>query len=179
MIPHIQSMWSPNPRSVAKSSNMKSSSTNHRHLSAVVVLLAMAVTGMAAASELVADVWKDPNCGCCKVWVDHLKEAGITVRVFNTGNTGARARLGIPAKLGSCHTAKINGYVIEGHVPAADIQRLLREKPKAVGLAVPGMPLGSPGMDGPVYGNRVMAYDVLLVQADGSTSVYQSYPGSQ
>jgi hypothetical protein len=113
------------------------------------------------------------------VWVDHLKEAGITVRVFNTGNTGARARLGIPAKLGSCHTAKINGYVIEGHVPAADIQRLLREKPKAVGLAVPGMPLGSPGMDGPVYGNRVMAYDVLLVQADGSTSVYQSYPGSQ
>lgn len=147
--------------------------------SVLLIVLSMVFSGMAAASDLVADIWKDPNCGCCKLWMEHLKEAGINVRVSETGNTAARARLGMPAKLGSCHTARINGYVIEGHVPVADIQRLLREKPKALGLAVPGMPLGSPGMDGPAYGNRAVAYDVLLVQADGSTRVYQSYQGSQ
>lgn len=158
---------------------MKASSKQFRYQLALAILLSMAVTGVATASELVADIWKDPNCGCCKVWMDRLKEAGINARVFNTGNAGARLRLGVPAKLGSCHTARINGYVIEGHVPVADIQRLLREKPKAIGLAVPGMPLRSPGMDGSAYGNRKMAYNVLLVQSDGSTSVYQSYPGSQ
>lgn len=159
--------------------SMKERIVKPRNWFVLVVLLSMAVSSAAAATELVADIWKDPNCGCCKLWMERLKEGGINVRVFDTGNTGARARLGIPAKLGSCHTAKINGYVIEGHVPVTDILRLLREKPQAVGLAVPGMPLGSPGMDGPVYGNRAVAYDVLLVQANGSTSVYQSYQGSQ
>ena len=149
---------------------------NHRHLSAVVVLLAMAVQ-VWRQPELVADVWKDPKSWLLQGAGGSPEEAGIT-HAPNT-ETPAHAHARHPSKAGLCHTAKINGYVIEGHVPAADIQRLLREKPKAVGLAVPGMPLGSPGMDGPVYGNRVMAYDVLLVQADGSTSVYQSYPGSQ
>lgn len=148
--------------------------------SKLLLLLSATATGVVAASELSAEVWKDPNCGCCTEWIAHLERAGIKARVQNTeNNIEARARLGIPAKFGSCHTAKIGGYAIEGHVPVADIQRLLTEKPRAIGLAVPGMPLGSPGMDGPAYGNRKMAYDVLLIHADGSSSVYRSYAESR
>ena len=121
------------------------------------------------------DVWKDPNCGCCKDWVTHLEQAGFKVTVQETGNAATRKRLGMPDKLGSCHTARVGGYVIEGHVPAADILRLLREKPDALGLAVPGMPIGSPGMDGPAYGGRRDRYEVLLVLKDGSTRVFNSY----
>jgi hypothetical protein len=120
-------------------------------------------------------VWKDPHCGCCKDWVAHIEQAGFEVRVFDIGNEAARARLKIPTRLGSCHTASVVGYAIEGHVPAKDILRLLREKPKAVGLAVPGMPVGSPGMDAAIYQGRKDPYDVLLVAIDGSSSVYQSY----
>jgi hypothetical protein len=82
----------------------------------------------------------------------------------------------MPQKFGSCHTALVQGYVIEGHVPVADIQRLLKEKPKALGLSVPGMPIGSPGMDGPAYGGRRDAYQVLLIQRDGSNTVFNTYP---
>ena len=121
------------------------------------------------------EVWKDPECGCCKDWVSHLEANGFQVKVHDSGNAQARSRLGVPDKLGSCHTALIGGYALEGHVPARDIQRLLKERPKAVGLAVPGMPIGSPGMDGAAYGGRKDAYDVLLIQTDGSTRVYQSY----
>lgn len=121
------------------------------------------------------EVWKDPDCGCCKDWVTHLEANGFAVRVNDIGNTAARARLGMPAKLGSCHTGWVDGYAIEGHVPAREIIRLLREKPAMLGLAVPGMPVGSPGMDGAVYGDRRDPYDVLLVSRDGSTRVYQSY----
>lgn len=120
-------------------------------------------------------VWKDPNCGCCGDWVQHLQANGFLVQVIDTGNVAARKRLGMPDKLGSCHTARVGGYVIEGHVPAADILRLLREKPQALGLAVPGMPIGSPGMDGPEYGGRRDPYDVLLVARDGATRVFQSH----
>ena len=120
-------------------------------------------------------VWKDPDCGCCKDWVIHLEANGFAVRVNDSGNTAARARLGIPTKLGSCHTGVVEGYAIEGHVPAREIIRLLREKPAVLGLAVPGMPVGSPGMDGAVYGNRRDPYDVLLIARNGSASVYQSY----
>lgn len=122
------------------------------------------------------EVWKDPNCGCCKEWIDHLKANGFQVKVHDIGNAQARKRLGIPEQLGSCHTASISGYAIEGHVPATDIHRLLMEKPKAVGLAVPGMPVGSPGMDAPIYQGRKDPYDVLLVLKDGGTRVYQHYP---
>lgn len=122
------------------------------------------------------EVWKDPSCGCCKDWVDHLQAKGFQVKVHDVGNTAARKRLGMPEKLGSCHTALVSGYAIEGHVPATDIHRLLKEKPKAVGLTVPGMPVGSPGMDAPIYGGRKDPYDVLLVMKDGSTRTYQSYP---
>ena len=124
----------------------------------------------------VVQVWKDPNCGCCTEWVKHLEANGFGTQTFDTGNVGIRRRLGMPDALGSCHTARAGTYVIEGHVPAADIHRLLREKPQALGLSVPRMPIGSPGMDGPEYGGRQDPYDVLLVLRDGTTRVFSSYP---
>ncbi len=129
------------------------------------------VAGAQAQAPLV-EVWKSPTCGCCKDWIAHMREHGFRVTVHDTGNTEARARLGIPIELGSCHTARVDGYAIEGHVPAEDVLRLLKEKPKAIGLAVPGMPIGSPGMDGPAYGGRKDPYDVLLVRR-GGVSVYR------
>jgi Cu/Ag efflux protein CusF len=140
----------------------------------------LALTGFertALAQATTVQVWKDPNCGCCHLWVEHLQASGFKVEVRDVGNTAARKRLGMPEKLGSCHTASVGGYVIEGHVPAADIHRLLKERPVALGLSVPGMPIGSPGMDGPEYKGRKDAYDVLLVQKDGNTSRFQRYPG--
>lgn len=122
-----------------------------------------------------AQVWKDPSCGCCEDWIRHLRQNGFQTQLFDTGNTAVRQRLGMPAKFGSCHTARIGEYVIEGHVPAADIRRLLAEQPKAVGLAVPGMPVGSLGMDGPEYQGRKDPFDVLLVLHDGSSRVFRSY----
>ena len=99
----------------------------------------------------------------------------LTVTAYDTGNTDVRAQLGMPQQYGSCHTGRVGGYALEGHVPAREIRRLLSERPKAVGLAVPAMPVGSPGMDGPAYGGQRDPYDVLLVARDGSASVYQSY----
>ena len=150
------------------------------------LIQAMAViAGAAIAPALLAqtlpqvEVWKDPDCGCCKDWVAHLEANGFAVRVHDSGNTAARKRLGIPDKLGSCHTAEVSEkgrrYALEGHVPAREVHRLLKEAPKAIGLAVPGMPVGSPGMDAPLYGGRKDPYDVLLVLQDGSNRVYQSY----
>lgn len=149
------------------------------------LLAALPLAGMAlampefarAASGTPLEVWKDPNCGCCHDWVTHMEAAGFTVTVHDTGNNAVRARLGLPQKLGSCHTALVGGYLIEGHVPAADVRALLQQKPKALGLAVPGMPIGSPGMDGPAYGNRRDPYDVLLVARDGGTRIFKSYNG--
>lgn len=123
----------------------------------------------------VLQVWKDPNCGCCQDWVVHLQANGFAVQVFDSGNTAMRRRLQMPERYGSCHTGLVGGYVIEGHVPAREIHRLLAEKPAAIGLAVPGMPVGSPGMDAPIYGGRRDPHDVLLVLRDGSSRVYQSY----
>ena len=129
----------------------------------VLALASTAAWPLAAlAAAPMVEIWKDPNCGCCQ-------------DLHDDGNTAARARLGVPDKLGSCHTGMVGGYALEGHVPAREVHRLLREKPKAIGLAVPGMPVGSPGMDDAVYGNRRHPYDVLLVLADGGSRVYQSY----
>lgn len=139
---------------------------------AAAVASAGSVATLAAAPSTQIEVWKDPNCGCCSGWVEHVQAAGFTVKVNDTGNNAIRARLGVPRKLGSCHTALIAGYAIEGHVPAADIKRLVAEKPFAVGLAVPGMPIGSPGMED---GNRRDPYDVLLVLRDGNTRVFQAH----
>lgn len=137
-------------------------------------LLPLAPRAMAATP--LVEVWKDPNCGCCVDWVQHMNAHGFATRVRDEGNAAARARAGIPPALGSCHTAFVNGYAVEGHVPAADVQRLLQERPAgAIALAVPGMPIGSPGMDGPAYGKRRDPYDVLLVLAGGGTRVWKSY----
>jgi len=130
----------------------------------------LAFQAKAAAPRV--DVFKDPTCGCCGNWVAHLRKNGFDVSVQEVPDTAVyRRKYGVPPALGSCHTAVVSGYSIEGHVPASDIQRLLREKPKAKGLAVPGMPVGSPGMEGP----RVDPYAVILFQADGTTSVYQRH----
>lgn len=129
----------------------------------------------ASAASNQITVWKDPACGCCGEWITHLQQNVFQVKVNDTGNAAARRRLGVPEKLGSCHTAQIEGYAIEGHVPAREIRRLLKERPRALGLTVPGMPVGSPGMDGPEYSARKDPYDVLLIGLDGSTRAYQSY----
>ena len=145
-------------------------------LKAAAVACSLGASGLTLAqSQPTIEVWKDPNCGCCQDWIAHVEKSGFKVQVHETGNNAVRARLGMPQKLGSCHTALVQGYVLEGHVPASDIARLLKEKPQALGLAVPGMPVGSPGMDGEVYGGRRDRYDVLLVLKDGSSKVFKSY----
>lgn len=153
-----------------------------RRLLTALPLLAAAVAaprlvraGAAPSAATPVEVWKDPSCGCCHDWIEHMQANGFSFTIHDTGNNGVRAQLGLPQKLGSCHTALVGGYLIEGHVPASDVRALLQQKPKALGLAVPGMPVGSPGMDGPVYGNRRDPYDVLLVARDGSTRVFKSY----
>ena len=143
-------------------------------------LIASAALPALATAKPAVEVWKDPSCGCCQDWITHMEQNGFAVTVHETGNAAVRARLGLPNKLGSCHTALVGGYLLEGHVPAADVRKLLQQKPKALGLAVPGMPVGSPGMDGPEYKGRKDPYDVLLVtrnlmNSDVSTRVFTSY----
>ncbi|WP_422023211.1 DUF411 domain-containing protein [Pyruvatibacter mobilis] len=122
----------------------------------------------ARAAEIT--VYKDPNCGCCGQWVNHVKAAGFAVTVKNTPELGRiKTELGVPADLHSCHTATVDGYVIEGHVPAADIRRLLVERPDARGIAVPGMPIGSPGME---QGSRREPYRVILFENNGNRSTF-------
>ena len=126
----------------------------------------------ATSKEPTITVYKDPNCGCCKSWIEHLIKHGYRVDAKDSENmTGIKRSLGVPEALTSCHTAVVNGYLIEGHVPAADIARLLKTKPKLAGLAVPGMPMGSPGMEGP----RAQKYDVLSFDKAGKTKVFASY----
>ena len=127
------------------------------------------------AEPIAVEVWKDASCGCCGDWIAHMEQNGFKVTTHDTGNNAVRARLGLPARLGSCHTALVGGYLVEGNVHADEVHRLLRDKPAALGLAVPGMPIGSPGMDGPVYGGRRDAYDTLLVLRDGSTRVFRRH----
>jgi hypothetical protein len=129
------------------------------------------------AAPTQVEVWKDPSCGCCKDWIAHMEANGFKVFV-NFGASAARARLGIPQNMASCHTALVGGYAIEGHVPAREIRRLLREKPVAIGLAAPGMPIGAPGMDTPAYAGKKNPYNVMLVARNGSATVYQKYEGN-
>lgn len=119
-------------------------------------------------------VHHDPNCGCCGKWIEHMEQHGFAVQsVLETDMNVVKRDLGVPENLPSCHTATVDGYVIEGHVPAADVQRLLAERPDAKGLSVPGMPLGSPGME---YNNQRQAYDVVLFDESGDQSVFNHYP---
>lgn len=125
----------------------------------------------AAAAARAITVYKDPNCGCCGGWVGHLKRAGYSATVVEQSDLmQIRARHGVPDAVLSCHMAVIDGYFVEGHVPAEDIDRLIRLKPVARGLAVPGMPVGSPGMESP--DGRRDPYDVLLIKKDGSSSAF-------
>ena len=120
-----------------------------------------------AAEEQIVTVHKDPSCGCCSGWVRHLQQAGFTVKTIETADLDpVKTRLGVPNDLAACHTAQIGGYVIEGHVPVAAIRRLLAEKPNARGLAVPGMPIGSPGMEGP----NPQPYAVVLFGSSGRST---------
>ena len=144
-------------------------------LAAALGAAALSPTLSAQSARPRVEVWKDPNCGCCQDWVRHLQANGFEVRVHDNGNAAARARLGVAERWGSCHTASVGGYAIEGHVPAGDIHRLLKERPQAIGLSVPGMPVGSPGMDAPAYGGRQDPFDVLLLQHGGQARVFRSY----
>ena len=128
-----------------------------------------------AAREPLIRVHKDPSCGCCSGWVQHLRKAGFVTKIFDTKDIDAvKKRLGVPDDLAACHTAEVAGYVIEGHVPAAALSRFLGEKPNARGLAVPGMPTGSPGMEG----GKPEKYDVVLFGPDGRRT-YMSFIGEQ
>ena len=133
--------------------------------------IAFASPAFAAAADAI-DVWKSPTCSCCGKWVKYLEANGFTVTSHNT-NASALDRIkrqaGVGELFASCHTAKIDGYVIEGHVPAADIKRLVAERPDALGLTVPGMPASSPGME---QGDETEPYDVLLIKKDGTAEIF-------
>ena len=145
----------------------------------ILLLLCLTILGLSPANSADTapsiEVWKSATCSCCGAWIKHLEANGFAVKV-NAADAGALAALkraaGIGDKLASCHTAKIDGYVIEGHVPGTDIKQLLAERPDAIGLAVPGMPAGSPGME---QGAEFEPYDVLLIKKDGTTEVFAKH----
>ncbi len=147
---------------------VRSSSANsilHKLLLSVSLL----ATGCAATAQPVVDVYKSPFCGCCKAWATHLEKNGFTVVLHDVNDVPAtRAKLGMPERYGSCHVARVDQYLIEGHVPAADITRLLHQPVPVIGLAVPAMPPGSPGMEG----DGSVPYDTLLVAKDGSATPF-------
>lgn len=153
-------------------------------VSMIVALVSVGVcTGPAIAlhapqpGKVTIEVYKTPTCGCCSKWVDHLKAHGFAVTTTDLDNLDAvKAKHGVPTDLGSCHTALANGYVIEGHVPAADVARMLNERPKIAGIAVPSMPAGSPGMEVP--SGKVQPFRVLAFEKNGKTSVYATYGGA-
>lgn len=148
---------------------------SRRSFTGLLLAGALLPKAFAQPNRKLIEVWKGPSCGCCNDWIKHVEAHGFAVKSHDTGNHEMRAKLGLPVQYGSCHTALIDGYVIEGHVPAREIERLLRERPNGIGLTVPAMPVGSPGMDGPEYGGRKDPFDVLLVRRDGKATVYQSY----
>ena len=143
-----------------------------RRLLTILAPLALLATAESAAAAALV-VTKTAYCGCCKHWVEHMKKAGFQVEVREVEDmTETRQRLGVPDALRSCHTSEIGGYVIEGHVPAADVKRLLATKPKATGIAVPGMVMGSPGME---HGDHKQPYQVVLFDKSGKTKVFASH----
>jgi hypothetical protein len=136
-------------------------------------LLGLATLAPAFATGDQVVMYKDPNCGCCGKWAEHMREHGFKVKEVATREMGVVKReAGVPQALGSCHTAKVGGYVVEGHVPAADVRRMLADKPAIAGLSAPGMPLGSPGMEGPYPADR---YEVLSFDREGNTAVFASH----
>lgn len=127
-----------------------------------------------AADSPLLTVHKSPTCGCCALWVDHVEASGFRAEIQLANDIEpVKRRVGVPAGYGSCHTAEVEGYFIEGHVPASDIQQLLKERPDALGLTVPGMPMGSPGMEVP--SGEVRPYTVFLVHKDGTVSPFSEH----
>jgi hypothetical protein len=140
-------------------------------LAALALVVALTSSAIDAQKPIPVQVYKDATCGCCSVWVEHLRRNGFAPTSENvTTITALKDKHGIPQQARSCHTALVGGYVVEGHVPAAEIHRLLKEKPKVAGLAVAGMPIGSPGMEGP----NARPYDVLTFDKTGKTAVYST-----
>lgn len=149
-----------------------------RFLIAAGLVIGSATVAPAQDVPPVMTVLKQASCGCCGGWVARMQAAGFIVEVRNVSGDvlqSAKEEAGLPQTLWACHTASVAGYTVEGHVPASDIRRLLAARPEAVGIATPGMPMGSPGMD---YGDARDAYDVVLVAGDGGQSVFASYPGT-
>ena len=144
-----------------------------RFLTMMTVILSLGLSTQVIAEELPKmTVWKSPWCGCCGHWVDHMRGAGFEVEVNDLEDMGTVKQMAsVPSELQSCHTARVGGYTVEGHVPASDVIRLLEERPDAIGLAVPGMPSGSPGMENGQHD----PYDVLLLRHDGEAEVFSSY----
>jgi hypothetical protein len=147
-----------------------------------IVLFSLVLVSVGAAAQRAAspaagptvEVFKSATCGCCNGWVEHLRSNGFTVRTTNTETLDAlKTKHQIPAQVRSCHTGLVGGYVVEGHVPAADIHRLLKERPAVAGIGVPGMPIGSPGME--VAGVKPQAYDVVAFTKEGTTRVFASH----
>lgn len=144
-------------------------------LVAAVAALALVRAQQATSTDASIVVYKTATCGCCGVWVEHLRTAGFTVESHDVSHeelAGIAGEAGVSNELRSCHTAKVGGYAVEGHVPAADIARLLRERPEVAGIAVPGMPVGSPGME---LGDRRDPYNVVAFTRDGRRSVFAQY----
>lgn len=151
---------------------------NRRHFILTSIASGFTATSLgrpANATPSQMEVFKSPTCGCCSAWVDHVTSAGFDAVARDVDQETLwtmKDRAGVTPEMSSCHTAFIDGYFVEGHVPASAVQRLLSERPDALGLTVPGMPIGSPGME---MGNQRDAYDTLLVLRDGSTEVFESH----
>jgi hypothetical protein len=150
-------------------------------LAALVLLVAAAHGGVlaqraAGAKPPAVTVYKDPNCGCCTLWGKHMEQAGFSMTYVNSTDLPAvRTKHRVPSTLQSCHTAIVDGYVVEGHVPAADVKRLLSTKPKVAGIGVPGMPIGSPGME---QGSRKQSFAVMSFDAAGKTAIFAEHKGN-
>ena len=146
---------------------------------AIIIFSAAALTSMGAGAaqrsqQPVIEVFKSPTCGCCSQWIDHMRANGFTVRATNRDDmTAVKASHRVPDQVQSCHTGVVDGYVIEGHVPAADVHRLLKERPAVAGVAVPGMPIGSPGME--VEGAKAQPYNVMSFDTQGVTRVFAKH----
>ena len=144
-----------------------------RHLTlALAILFGIAQSGCTQSEAKIPEVmvYKSATCGCCSKWVDHMKDAGFVVKTTNVSDvTVYKKKYGVPAGMGSCHTAVVGDYVVKGHVPADLVKKMLKEKPDIAGIAVPGMPVGSPGME---QGNHVDSYKIVTFDAEGKTSVY-------
>jgi hypothetical protein len=141
----------------------------------VAAVPALSPAAATTTTPVAVSAYRSPTCGCCEGWLDHLRQSGFTVKDYITSNLAAiKQRHGVPPQLQSCHTARIGGYTVEGHVPVSAIQRLLKERPQVAGIAVPGMPLGSPGMESPF---KRESYTVFTFTESGRTQAFQTVQG--